>query len=268
VYPSGPVIRLELGMGDEMRRSLALGVCLLAVSVTSVTTVASASAAAPAFFECAKVKGGGYEDKLCSKAAGTAKGEKFELREGIRKGKLFKGKGGAMRLYVPAVAGPMPCTGSKDEGKLSSPTTVERLVITFTGCTTMSRPCHSTGAKPGEVKTESLDGQLGEIADGVPGLLAFVHTPKGLGSIAAIDCAGLTLEVSGGVIGEISGDVNTLSTSLMFTYAETESGEQAITKFEGGETEVLETLINGSGPFASSLRGTITNKTEELEVKA
>lgn len=246
-----------------MRRIAALGGCLFAFTALAVVAVASASAAEPAFYECAKVKGGSFEDKKCTKEAGTVKGEKYELLPGIRKAKAFKGKGGAIRLYAPAINAPIPCTGSKDEGKLSSPTTVEGLVVTFTGCSTMFRPCTSVGAKRGEVRTAPLDGQLGAISQGVPGLLAASG-----GTIASMACEGLTVTLSGGFIGEISGDVNTISKSFTLTYSETEGGEPAVTKFEGGETEVLESLFDGSGPFVTSLRGEITNKTEELEVKA
>jgi len=44
-------------------------------------TAAAASAAEPAFFECAKISGGAFKDKLCSEP-GAGKG-KFELQEGI-----------------------------------------------------------------------------------------------------------------------------------------------------------------------------------------
>jgi hypothetical protein len=250
-----------------MSRKVAFGACLLALPLLGTTMLASASAAEPAFYECAKLKGGKYEDKQCTTEAGSVKGEKYELKEGIRKGKVFKGKGGAVRLYVPAINAPVPCTGSKDEGKLASPTTVEGLVVSFTGCSTMFRPCTSAGAKRGEVRTAPLDGQLGEIAPGAPGLLAVAHTLKGPGSIASMACEGLNIEVGGAIIGEVSGDVNVMSKSFTFTYAEAENGEPAVTKFEGGETEVLESVVNGSGPFVSSLRGTITNKSEELEIK-
>lgn len=251
-----------------MSRRFAFGGCLLCVSVLGLVGPTLAAAAEPAFYECAKVKGGGFKDKQCTREAGSVKGEKFELREGIRKGKAFKGKGGEVRLYVPAIDAPLPCTGSKDEGKLASPTSVEHLVLIFTGCSTMFRPCTSTGAKRGEVRTEPLDGRLGEIAPGSPGLLVSAHTAKGAASIASIACEGLSIEVSGSIIGEISGDVNVLSKSFTLSYAEAEDGEPAITHFESGEPQILESVFNGSGPFSSSLRGAITNKTEELEIKA
>lgn len=251
-----------------MNRRIAVGGCLLGMSVLGLLTPTLATATEPAFYECAKVKGGSFEDKQCTREAGTVKGEKYELEEGIRKGKIFKGKGGEVRLYAPAINAPVPCTGSKDEGKLASPTTVEHLVLIFTGCSTMFRPCTSTGAKRGEVRTETLDGRLGEIAPGSPGLLASAHTAKGAASIAAMSCEGLSIEVSGSIVGELSGDVNALSKTFTLSYAEAEDGEPAITQFEGGDPQVLESVFNGSGPFSSSLRGTITNKTEELEIKA
>ncbi len=246
-----------------MRRIVALGACLFAFTALAAVASASASATEPAFYECAKVKGGSFQDKKCTKEAGTVKGEKYELLPGIRKAKTFKGKGGAIRLYAAAINAPIPCTGSKDEGKLSSPTTVKGLVVTFTGCSTMFRPCTSPGAKRGEVRTAPLEGQVGAISEGVPGLLAASG-----GTIASMACEGLIVTLSGGFIGEITGDVNTMSKSFTLTYSETEGGEPAVTRLEGGETEVLESLFDGSGPFVTALRGEITNKTEELEVRA
>jgi hypothetical protein len=83
---------------------------------------ASASATAPAWFECGKaVKNGKaftrhYTGKSCEAATEVGTGGKYELREGISKGKEFKGKGGKTVLHVKTWLGDatVECTSSKE----------------------------------------------------------------------------------------------------------------------------------------------------------
>src|ERR1700729_2711893 len=89
-----------------------MGLCLVAMFALTAMVSASASAAEPEFYECAKVAGGKFADKKCS-TPGSGKTAKYELQEGIGKGKggkhAFKGKGGKATLHTPAVSGEVTC---------------------------------------------------------------------------------------------------------------------------------------------------------------
>ena len=88
-----------------------MGLCLVAVFAMTALVSASASAAEPAFYECHKLTAkpytGKYTDKKCTKEA-TAKEQaegkknKYELQEGVGKGKSLQGQ---RRQSHPAHAG-------------------------------------------------------------------------------------------------------------------------------------------------------------------
>jgi hypothetical protein len=247
-----------------MKRMRILGLCLVAAFALSVVAVSSASAA-PAFYECAKDKGGKYEDKACSKEAKEVKKEKYELKEGIAKGKVFKGKGKKATLHTPAIGGEITCTGFKDEGKLSSPTTEEKVVSIFTGCATQGKKCVSAGEKAGTIKTFDLDGGIGEISGGSGvGVDLKAETGKYL---AEFECEGLLVKVEGSVIGEQTGDINKFSKVSHDIFAVTAEGYQKYKSLVGGPTDVLESFIGGAGPFESGQEAEAENKGEELEIK-
>jgi hypothetical protein len=247
-----------------MKRMRILGLCLVAAFALSIVAVSSASAA-PAFYECAKQTGGKYEDKACSKEAKEAKKAKYELKEGIGKGKVFKGKGKKATLHTPAVGGEITCTGFKDEGKLTSPTTEGKVVSIFTGCATSGKKCVSAGEKAGTIKTNDLDGGLGEI-EGGSGVGVDLKAESGK-YLAEFECEGLTVKVEGSVIGEQAGDINKFSKTSEDIFAVNGSDLQQYKHFKGGPEDVLESLIDGAGPFESGQEAEAVNKGEELEIK-
>lgn len=253
-----------------------MGLCLVAVFAMAAVVSASASAAEPAFYECAKLTAkpytGKYTDKKCSKEATSGeiaegKKNKYELQEGVGKGKVFKGKGGKATLHTPAVGGVVECKSFKDEGKIATPTTESKVVSTFTSCTSLSKKCTSPGAKAGSIVTNNLKGELGYInkAKKEVGVLLSPETGTVL---AEFNCEGLEIVTTGSVIGTQTGDINTFSKSSTNTFAVNGEGFQVVKNFEGGSTHVLESLINGSGPFESGQEASALNKGEELEIKA
>src|SRR5882757_9411803 len=120
-----------------MKRIRILGLCLVASFAMAAVASTTASAALPEFYECAKLVTkpykGKFTDKKCTKEA-TAKEQeegklnKYELQPGIKKGKVFKGKGGKATLHTPAVGGIVTCGAFKDEGKLTTPSTQDKVV--------------------------------------------------------------------------------------------------------------------------------------------
>jgi len=253
-----------------------MGLCLVAVFALTAAITASASATEPGWYECHKLTSkpytGKYTDKKCSKEAtaeekAAGKKNKYELQEGVGKGKVFKGSSkGAATLHTPAVGGEVTCTSFKDEGKAALPNKVEKVVSTFSGCTSLGKSCTS-GAKKGTIVTHPLDGELGYINKGAKEVGVDLKA-EGAGDLADFECEGLVIETSGSVIGRQTGDINVFSKTSSNVFQVNGEGFQEIKKFEGGPTDVLESKINGSGPFESGQQASATNKGEELEVKA
>ena len=221
-----------------MMRIKSLSVCLVAVFVVAGLLATSASAAAtPTWFECAKLAKNGenkytgkYKDKLCGPTEEASPAEitegkknKYELKEGLGKGKGFKGKGGEAVLHVKTYLGDntVKCGSSKSEGKPALPNLEKGVSITFKKCEALGAKCASAGAKAGEIKITGLEGELGYIkgeksevgvklmSEAEPG----TETTSG-GVISKFTCSEtgkpkfIEATVAREVIGEVLGDVN------------------------------------------------------------
>lgn len=247
-----------------MKRMRIMGLCLVAVFSLALVAVSSASATEPAFFECKSVgKGKGTFSKGCKvmKAGGG-----FEPTEGIGKGKVFKGKGGSATLHTPAVKGEITCSSFKDEGKITGVKNTSKVLSTFSGCSTLGKKCHSAGQKAGTIKTNALKGVLGYI-NKANKEVGVDLTPETGEELAAFECEGITVKVKGSVIGHQT-PVNSFSKTSVNTFVVNGEGFQDVKNLEGGPTDVLESTINGSGPFESGQQAGATNVGEELELKA
>ena len=241
-----------------MKRIKVLGLCVVATFAFSAVAVATASAAEGVeWFECAKVAGGKYE-KGCKKEGGKGG---YVLRPGIGKGKAYKGTGGKATLHTPAIGGEITCTAFKDTGVINTTTTTDKVVSTFTGCSTLGKKCKS-GTKAGEIKTHDLAGEFGKLEGEKGGVDLKAESGS---SVANFECEGLVVEVTGSVIGEVTSNV--LSKSSTDTFAVNSEGFQQWKKFESGPTDTLEAHITGVGNFESGQQATATNKGEELELK-
>jgi hypothetical protein len=210
-----------------MRRLWISGLFLavvLACATAGVSATASASATIPTWFECGKALKNGktymgrYSSKSCTAASEVEAGGKYELIEGIGKGKRFKGKGGKAVLHVKTWLGDdtVECTSSKDSGSRALPNLETDVVVIYKGCKAFgNRACSSAGAPSGEVEISGLKGELGFIGEPpepVVGLkLESEANPGPGGELAALSCKGLDVTISGGLIGVESKDVDTIS---------------------------------------------------------
>jgi hypothetical protein len=256
-----------------MTRIKIMGLALVALFAMAAVVAASASAT-PTYYECAKAAKvgklytGKYNNKTCTET--NAKGEgKYELKEGLGKGKEFKGTGKAATLHTPAIGGEVKCSGSKDAG-FTTAHGQDKVTVTFTGCTSLGKKCTSVspkGKKSGEILTNSLDGKLGYISAS-PLKVGVSLTGEAGKPSAEFTCEGLEITTTGAVIGEITKDINAISKESTDSFTVNGLGYQTVTAFEGGATEVLETLANGSGPFESGEETATLNKGEALEIKA
>lgn len=253
----------------------------VAALVFAAVAAASASAAEPALYECAtaakvgKKYTGTYTDKKCSVEATEAekaegKKNKYELKEGIGKGKEFKGKGVGANLEVVTLGG-VACSSSSDVGKFTGPKAAGGVVVTFKGCELSGHKCENTG-KAGEVKTNALKGEIGYIEKATHKVGVDLSAETGLYE-AQFHCGELTMRVSGSVIGQVTSPINTFTkvATLVFTQS---LGKQHVQNLEGQPKDTLVTELAGAGgenfgtPLESGESTEVENKGEELELKA
>jgi hypothetical protein len=206
-----------------MRRLWISGLCLAAL-LACAGAATGASATVPTWFECAKaVKNGKsytgqYSGKTCTPSSRVESGGKYELTEGIGKGKRFKGKGGKTVLHVKTWLGDdtVECTSVKDSGSPALPNLETDVVVIYKGCKAFgSKACSSPGDPSGEIELAGLKGELGfiqEPPEPVVGLkLESEAQPGPNGQLASFSCKGLEVTVTGGLIGVESKDVDTIS---------------------------------------------------------
>jgi hypothetical protein len=127
-------------------------------------------------------------------------------------------------------------------GEVTGPTTVKNVVIIFNDCR-LGNPskCTTAGEAEGTIKTAALEGELGDVKPGVPGLRLFDEAARG-GVFASFTCMGGTVGVTwrSSFIGQLSGaSGNTVSEGAFvsahkLTYAQ-KAGVQKFTELVGDE---------------------------------
>jgi hypothetical protein len=222
-----------------------VGLVVAAVLAIGAVFAASASAALPEYRTCikAKIKGTGtFSDKLCSvPSKGGKKEGGYELGEWNQgKKTTFTGKAGVTTFdaYIPeneaepwkggTVIGSVVCKSGKIAGEITGPKTSTE-TITYSSCTDAGRKCSSVGEKAGTIKTQP---HLDTLVYGIFG----GKKPKKLllTSVAeSIDCEGITIAIDVSALGEINGDVNTISKSSVESLSVNAAGGQGEVFCEG-----------------------------------
>jgi hypothetical protein len=194
-----------------MKRMRILGLALVAVMAFAAFTAAGASAVKPTWKFCGKTEPkntGNFSDKLCSVGApGTGA---YELKEGIGKGKGFKGKGGEASLHnvIPGKGDiKVTCASFKDAGSVVAPSGVAKVTATFKKCKSLGAPCKTEGGKKETIETKLMTGSLGYMnkAHTAAGESLTSEAAPGSGYLAEFECEGLAkVRVHGAVIGSLS----------------------------------------------------------------
>jgi hypothetical protein len=213
-----------------MKRMRIMG--LLVVAVFAISVAATTASASPVFYGKAAI----------GSTVGTVQ---------------FTGTLGAAFLEGQVSKTKIECSAGSANGEVTGPTTTKKNVTVFTGCKTGSFPCGNTGETT--ITTKSLEGELGDVKAGIPGIRLFDEgTGKG-GELAAFSCAGgaIAVKVKGSVIGQLSGAAGTtpfdgkFAASNKLTFAEA-GGIQKFNKFVGeAGSEQLESKA-GEGGFEKS----------------
>lgn len=272
-----------------MKRMRILGLALVAMFAVAAIAASGASAN-PTWHACVKAEPkntGKYSDKACSvEVPGTGK---YELVEGIGKGKKFKGKGGLAILHnvIPGKGDiKVECQSFKDEGQVAVPNKVFGVKSTFSKCKSLGAPC-SSGVKKETISTETLAGQLGWLNKeaNAAGESLFNEATPSVGFLAQFECEGLAkVRVHGGVIGAVTpvGVISKESSSIFSVgpyLGELGPGYTPLVNppaFEEEAVGVLMTELNGpetgntwqpEGGLPSGQEGTALNKGESLEIK-
>lgn len=229
--------------------------CLVAAFAALALASTASAAGSPTWFACIKAEPkntGTYNDKLCTEKNEGGTG-KYVLVESLGKNpaKEVKGKGGPAVLHVKTWLGDntVECQKSKSVGKLELPNRMKEVSITFGKCVALKvHACKSPGAKNGEVKITGLKGELGYLEEEPTkvGLkLESEAHPGPEGELASFECETVLPTIVGGVIGEVTGNINKVSKEFGLNYVATESiGEH---EFEGKK---YTPLVNPLGWFS------------------
>jgi hypothetical protein len=276
-----------------MKSMRILGLALVAVFAVVAFTATSAMAN-PTWKACVKAEPkntGAFSDKLCSiSAPGTGK---YNLVEGVGKGKKFKGKALGVSILHNVIPGKgdikVECAKSKDEGQVANVGGVGKefgVKAVFSKCKSLGSPCKTEGGKKETITTETLAGNLGWLdkSKNEAGASLFNEANPGPGFEAQFECEGLAkVRVHGGVIGGITpvGVVSKVAFAK-FTVGEflgePAPGYKPLTNppaFEEEAVGVLLTELNGpetgntwqpEGGLPSGQEGEVENKGESLEI--
>jgi hypothetical protein len=237
------------------------------IAAVFVSAAPAAAPALPARFECRRVSAGTgtYLDAKCTESAAPGMG-RFDAVEGIGKGKPFKGKAIKPILRSPPVGGEILCKSGTEVGKWTSPTTVGGVVLSLTSCSSLGKKCTSSGAKAGKITTAQLGGTLGYVSR-LP-LRVGLDLSSETGDVMDLSCEGLLLAVGGSLITELTGNIDSFSTTSQSAFKVREDGSQELRSLEGAPVDVLEGTVSGSGPFEFSLDALFSLKAESSMIGA
>jgi hypothetical protein len=241
-----------------MTRIKFLGLAMVAVFATVGVLATAASATTPTWFECAKTEPkdtGKYNDKACSQKNEEGKG-KYELKEGLGKGKKIKSKAGASELIVKVPEGefPIKCGGAKGEATPALPNLEKEVSISFKKCVFLGQKCTTAGAKTGEIAGKGLVGELGyvkaEEGGAGPAPAVGVKIKNALGEaepISTFECGTgfVKGKLFGAVIGVQESDINAVAkeTTLNFVGKPPVAEQYGEHEFEGKKYKPVVNIV-------------------------
>ncbi len=306
-----------------MRHLRIIGLCVAAVFAIAAVTASTASAKKPEWGKCVAQAGGKYLDGGCQT---KGKGGSFEWKKGATLpnvpftgknegsgGVLYTGlnicedkEGHAFRIpkakceaegftWTESGEGEfltVECAAETNTGEAVGRNGIANVHVTFTGCLALgSLSCKSSGAAEGEIKTNTLKGELGYIEEG-KGVGVRLEPEVKKGAFAAFECAeflgtvvgvgnkgeGVAFAPKGGndqVISPIT-PINEMTTKYTQVYTvDPKKVENVPTNFDGKKLSALEdeltNLESGEGSTWSRSGEEITavnTPTEEGEIKA
>jgi hypothetical protein len=206
-------------------RSRIAGLCLVATFLTLIISVSEASAALPEFR-------GPFPNKFASTSGKTT----LETVTGLK----------------------VVCKKDTATGEVTGPKT-DSVTITLIGCVLNGIVCNTPGVAAGDIVTSPLFSTLGYINKAKKEVGDSLENPTGAPFAQFICGSGLTVTVTGSVIGRIK-PINTLIPppkhfKIAFKQA---AGKQKSPKLEGGPIDVLGVSLNGGPSEEAGLSSTET----------
>ncbi len=146
------------------------------------------------------------------------------------------------------------CTAASDAGTIEGAKS-GTVVIKLTGCKALGFECSSSGAKAGEIVTNTLANTLGYINAQKKEVGLDVSAPPTGAPFAEFSCDGYTISVSGSAIGKVTPLNKTVKAgkkvSLKFKQSK---GKQKPQNLEGAPTDVLSGSAGGGPPEEAGLK--------------
>jgi hypothetical protein len=211
-----------------------------------------------------------YNDAGCTYEVPQKLG-KFEWVPGTGAGKKFSGEAKASSLETKAKT-KIACLEASSSGEYTGPKTAT-ISGKFTGCQLVpsKEQCTTAGSAPGEIKINSLNGELGFIKDEpiVEGLnLSIGWLFKNGGSVLTAQCgpSKIAVNVTGSVIGSIP--TNKMLNSYSVKFAQ-KTGKQSPESFEEEPKNTLSMVFGAVPAEQTGLMSTVKiNNEEKLEIKS
>ncbi|HEY2478022.1 MAG TPA: hypothetical protein VGI17_04765 [Solirubrobacterales bacterium] len=192
---------------------------------------------------------------LAGAAAASAGAATFEPTDGLGFPVPFTSTSGAGKLVSSAAT--IQCTSDTNLGSITNGTE-DKVRVRFKGCTgPFGASCKGGGGGSGEIVTSALRSFLVNLAGGKFGILLLPEgaNPKGEypnGEFVSVECLGITVKVTGGIIGQITSPAKeTPSSSFVLNFAES-GGAQEFKKVEGETTEYF---LRANGGEAKEITG-------------
>ncbi len=218
-----------------------IGVAVLGVFAVAAIATASASAELPEYMLCGKaakvdkVYVGHYTSSLCTEESKVETGGEYELEKGLGKKATFAAKSGRTILATPEIAEKIECKSTSTSGEFTGSKQAKDVVLTASGCEATGSKCTSAGAKAGHITSNPLSGEFGYLAGKgtkapVVGLLL---SAEGTAYAAEFSCEGVEVRTDGPIISEVTGNIDTISGEVTYTFRQS-GGRQQYTSFEGG----------------------------------
>jgi hypothetical protein len=157
------------------------------------------------------------------------------------------------------------CKGETGTGEYTGPKTVGGVVLTLTGCESLSSKCTTAGAlTEGEVVTGALEGVLGWERKPLKHVATALFPAGHTGPVVEFTCGTVAVKVVGSVL--VKDVAGKMASSEILKYTQ-KGGKQKPERFEGGPLEVLEAKF-GEAPIEQiGLNLTITQTNgEPLEI--
>jgi hypothetical protein len=253
-----------------------LAVCvLIAVSACSLVAGASASAEAPEYGRCLKLKGGKFKNAACTVRSKPGE-ERFEWYPGFSGARPIAKAGFTQALAsntlitfesAGSVNLKVTCSGLHAAGSYTGAKSLALPVFVLSGCASGSLSCTSAGKAGGEIALDPLVGLLGVIKKGtkpVENVIGEDLRPETSEEIAQFACSGIPAKWRGSIIFPVLRNKMILSATLTLNAPTCD-----VERFEGGERDILEASIAG-GPFEPvGCAGKITHtNAEKIEVSS